>query len=662
MNKIELELKELENKINDSNLEELNGLEKDLIKKIKYLHGKKTYRRNMDKEYLIYIKNLEHKAKDLLYKIRKLKQKNILKVESVSIIPINDLDEIIKNEKSVVEKIKDIEVLIQNIYLKMEYLTVENKKIDKEKKFSLEMLKDYQVVHELEIQRRENLKELKDLKYTLTRAKSYLNSYKNPDIKPKKIERVGDTLTKEKKENKYYYLILKELINDDKNYFLLKELLENNPNFLNARFNNEHIIFVILYKYYVYITLENKGRENLLFLSSLLNIFLEKKLDLSYQERLNVLIVLNSLQIPVVTETLKEDNQQLEVLENRVQSLRKDILNIPSRVNLTKSYLNTVRDKVTEIDADYFSKNDKDIKNVIGYPLCDINNSYFIGNTFALDNSKYAISFTYDKNYNTYIRIHVLDTTFVPEYSDIYWQMKENNKKYKKGWSFKKLQNEKAIPSFTYQLKLEKNGSINSFKMFFSTIQIDEIITKEELLRYRENNEIKTIKGLMTIMASNYNLDIPYFNLATIESILDTALNIELKSFIAKNKIPAIYYVLEKYSEEEKDNMQNKICYYLSKISKKEADEFYKLMRNCPTNRYFTTSLSEVGKLELDPKNFIGYLQLQVFKCFLNSNWAKLNEYSKEFLTYVNELNEKDSFIDNQSQRKLEMKNHGNIN
>lgn len=687
LEKIKKELKNIEEKIEGSSFEGLRILENELQKKFKYLLGTKKYLKKQKNADLAEINDLIHYYKRIRNRIRqektknqnglliesKGKQKEPIIMESEEVLAI---EKIKNSDDNPEEKRNKFESFLLVLQAKIDYFFEENRRLLNEKKYNLEIVKDYQTYHQKEKQIKENRIKIKQLKNAMQIVKTCLiQSDRTKRKASSNIEK--EKFLKNERENGYYYLILKELLNEDKNYFLLKKMIERNANFLNARLNGKHILFDIVYKYIENATIERFNQSlihiNPNYFSALIELFLANDLLLTYQERTTLLFLLSYITQNVKEETdlqpliLNNNNTislRTESEKKRIVNLMKDISRNSSRVNLTKKYLENINAQIVKLQKEYFKKqeitpNEQFIKEELHCPSYDITNSRYIGDTFTFKNSKYAINLGFDSDFNQYVRIHILDTSFIPEYSDIYNTLYQNmftkKNKFKSKWSFQNLVGDEELPSFTYQFKICKNGEVTSFKMYESVIQVDRSIENSQLLNYREDEELKSLLGTLRLLANDYQLEMSEYNVSSIEGVINSILNIELKAFIEKNNLPALYFVKQKYNEEEREELNQSLCYYFSKIPKKEAIAVLNSIKETCISRFYTTVSVEDGQLQLDSREFVGYKQLLILKSYVKNALLpeKKVSYEKDFQQIETLLNQENAFINYENQKKL---------
>lgn len=284
----------------------------------------------------------------------------------------------------------------------------------------------------------------------------------------------------------------------------------------------------------------------------------------------------------------------------------------------------------------------------------DIPDWCFIGKTITLENQKYAFHYGYSEDFHTYFCIHVLDTSFIPEESIWYKEMEFNplykNKDFKKYFQF---QEKNAYPTFTYQFTIAPNGKVESFKMYESVIRIDRKIKNSALFAHRNEEELKGFIRSIKFLMQEYGIKEDCFHSQGIEKIVDKLLNRKLVMYLQKYQLPAFYFTELERSEEEKQKEHSRVAYYLSKIPKKEVEDFIQILEKAKTSRFYSLVPLEESSIFLDTLTFIGYQQLCVLKAHSHNRIVnKMNSFDM----FMHDLNQADSFIDSKTQLILKRK------
>lgn len=698
-------LEELTTRINEiaNELENKNAdyekIRKDLKKIINFLSNLKKYLKKCHKEEADVVNDLLKRARKLQQQVsieskpkdveKKPKKEKVVtlrpeEIEYENIIHGNlDEEELIRVITINVNKINTILNSLDKKLQKgkLEYKNIELLLIKKSKKLKKDKVTvDKDFYKDLNNKKR-NLKSIKDEIYfqrqLLIKYNSILVYLKNKNKKAN-YNHIKRDKQKIEKENKTYYNIIDNLLNDDKNYMFLKEVIENNPKFINARKNGYSIVFDILDKY-----IENLKKElinqkivhqNPNYFLSLLKLFRNNSLDFTeseekqFQERINELITyLNDKGYESKNRILTDINEikSIKVVDNK-QSIKIDIAYLQNylqtvanmkskRVNLKKEYLENVNNLVMSFQENNIDISDEEeiSKNIL-VPITDIRNSKVIVETLAFEGSSYAISVGFSKNFEVFLRVHLLDTTYLYEESPCLKAINENinitRREVKKALKFKE---NNSYPVITYQFKIDKSNVSSSFKIYESTIKIDHVVKNNELKTFRSYEYLKSIIGYITILRNNYLIEEKPYSSQNITTILNEIINVELKNYVSSKNLPVLYFTELEMTSEEKMNLHNTICYYLSKIPKNEALDVYKTLENLLVNRYYSFESIDESKIDFIPLNQIGLLNTSIIKCSLKNNYEKIELYEYILRETYKKIKQEDLFIDYFNERKL---------
>ncbi len=686
--KLEQECKEIERKIEKATFIELKKIIRDCNQKINGLNKRKSNLKNEQdvlslKNAIKRIKKVKRKA---LEQMRQKEEKSIPamhyeKQRKENRIEEKELNLIIESTQTKEEKRKQVEEFRRSTEAKIEYdlAQIENLILVKR---NTGIYLTASTNYDIEKQIRYNRKEIKYQTYLLQKCGGLLVQLRQENNIRKQKRKAPE---REKEEqNTTYYKIMEVLLTDDTNYLFLKELIHQNKNFLNARSTEkEPILLEILDRYIKNKKLELVNQkvvhENPNFFYSLLKIFLECELDLSYEEELQFTNRLENFLEEIKAKKyskaprIKEEVYALLEQRKTIQNAKIDtdlyqrqlnelaLATSYKRVDLTKETLEKIADQIATFKEAYFLEKGKypteeEIKNTLQIPVYTIRNSENPVSSFALENTPFAFSFGYDKEYNTYFRIHVIDTTLLNEESTCCKQMIQNKEAtspcVKKALKWKP---NAYYPVITYQLKIGKEGNMGAFKIFESVINIEEVYKNKDFLNYREKEVLKFFVGRTRMLANFYNLDFEEITCETIHKIIDNVLNYELKNYFIKNNLPSLYYTELELNEEKRDTIHNQVCYLLGKIPKMEAHHFLRLLNTIPSSRFYTKIPLEESKIELDPRNYIGYLNLLVLKCRLHKMFTPLKKeiFTNDFTELEKSINNDAIFLDYFTNRKL---------
>lgn len=627
-NSIELNLKDLEERVKEHSILELKEIEKNYRKKLKYLQGMLNYykkQQNPDLDFIRFQIKEVKKAMAIIgeEKRKREKAKNCFETDETSITKKENLlhlKELMQSDLSKEEKTNKLEEMILTLKNTIEVYIEQNLELQDRKKEYLEFWTDYKTCRKCEQEIKENKLKISLLKQDIQKCRTCLIALKDVQTQ---IVHTKHPIVKVEKGNQYYFFILKILLKNDQNYFFIRALLSEISYFQKA-------------------LLENMEK------------FTEEE-----KEYINK--IKNDSQF---VEEEKQENTSFTILDLEIlKTFMMDTLKQKKRVNLTKNYLENLNRNRSQYIEEYFKihetiPKEDEIKEELNCSSYDISNCRYISDTFIIENQKYAFSYGYDKDFNTFFRIHVLDTSFILEDSVWYKKLEVNpleaKRELKKYFQFKNTARRGIYPSFTYQFKISPNGLVDSFKMFESTIEINREITNVELRDYRSEEEIKFFIRSIKFLMQEYEIDEPYLDSKGIEKMIDKLLNIELKNYLEKHKIPALYFTELEKSVEEKQKEHVQLVYYLGKIPKKEAKHFIRILENTKSSRFYSTTPLEESSIFLDTFTFIGYQQLLTLKAHFNNR--DTSYYASIFTKYMECLNQTNSYIDSKTQFLLERK------
>lgn len=633
---IEKYLETIEEKIENASYEELLKLEEKGKKYENYLHGyinhlKKQKDANVDDARFLR-KRVTKALKQIRLKKHPLKEEPKTKPNTIKKVnyrfdeEMDVLNAIYQEDIPIEEKKEKLKNKMKEYQLIVEIYQEEIKAFSIAKKECLETFYSAKGYYENEQKIKENKQKIYTYKRYMERCKIFLITLGNK--KTNLIHKKKEFIPKVEKENIYYYMILKELLKSYQNYYVIAECIRNNPKFLNATYHGVSIIFEILNLYIESKNKQSNGVENVNpdYYTSLLQLFFACSINLSISEQ--------------------------KRFQNLVQNMEQDIANLTFDEEKEKEISNT----------EGFSLPSEVIE---GYRLDALSRKKHISekegisfkeNAFAFQNQKYAFSFAYDKQFNTYFRVHILDTTFIPE--DSPWYLELQKEKVVSEKHLKKLSHFKQgtiYPTFTFQFKILQNGTISSSKMFDSCIEIDKIVTNQDMFSYREEEDLKRFVGCLKLVSLDYGKEDISLLPSAIEKTIDSILNVELKSYFYKRNLPALYYVEEELNSLEVYKTRTYISYFLSKIPKREAEQLLSYLDECKKNVFYTDVSLEEGKLVMDPTCFIGYNILHLLKLNVNGRLTDefLNKYQMILEKCQEELNSHDKFINLEMQKRL---------
>ncbi len=685
LEKIEHQLEEIERKIKEAKYEDLGKLEKNLHKKYRYLKRRKHQCFNIyADEKIARLINKIRKIEKMLLIIKKERKLYEQIPESVSIA--EDKENVVKAKEIAEDKRKEfLENEIETASQKIEILLEQNRLLQIIKKENLEKLKDFSAVRKNEQELKDNIKKINELKEIIQKCKSL-----EIDLKKVKVNYHHQTHERIKKkcENVYYYKILETLLDNEENYYFIKSLIRENKNFLNAKKEGKPIVQEIVDGYIKNIKKALLNQKiafvNPEFFLGLLQTFLAQNVELSLEERNEIKIrleelktyleqkeykskdkVLDGLHKLGKTEKKIENPEEVVVDKYLVKVFQKDALRTRTRVNLTKEYLEQLNSYIKEIEESYFERNhtlpdETYLKEVCHCSTYDLLNSKVILNTIFLEDQKYAYSYGYDKEFNTYFRIHVFDSSFLNEENALYKEMtmhlEDGSKKSKKLLKFRK---EEMAPAFTYQIKILKNGEATSFKMYESIVKVDRVVKNKEWLSFREDSDLKQFVSCLKRLIHEYNLDISFIEHTRIKEIIDTILNIELQKVVTEKNLPTLYSVEKIRTDEALIQEYSKVCAYLSKIPKEEVNAFYTSFVESKVYSFYSTKPMYESRVSLDTSQLVGYFFLLVLKEYskgIPREQIRM-KYHDIFKRLEMKLNQEDTYMRYQTKLYLEKEN-----
>lgn len=716
LEKIEQQLKEIENSLGQAKNEELKGLEIQVDKKIKELIGLKNYYQKQQNVDLMPLRQRLKDAKKLKSTIEKQledkkewskKENSKINKEKYVRPEEQKIKEILALEISREEKVRVLEKEIVKVDVHISKLqeeknnlmqNKENKKESstKNKKDRLEQKKQQikgkeqgtkkekkiQISHSSKNEQALNQR-IKEIKTEIQYLKNVLQIYKTLLAQLKNKTKKSQINPNEKEiqineeENKYYYLILMDLLQDDKNYFFIKRIVESNEKFINARLDNQPIIFELLDRYIKNLKLELRNQklvhENPKFFYELLKLF-KKSPDLEltkdeeeyFKSRIKELTdylknkgYSTGDKIKTELTSLEEEKPILKyILTKNYQEIMSTYAKNSKRANLTREYLEKVALEVEQFIENFGEQTyplNWFIAKQLNINVSDIQNSEIIMDTIALENTKYAFSFGFNKNYDTYLRVHVVDTSILngdfalkemKEQSPYTSKMLSKKLKFKKGNTY---------PVITYQVKILENGQVENPKIFESKIKIDQVITNDQLIDYREDSYLKNFYKYTKFLAKFYEININKVDKEELEKAYDKILNFILKHYFDKNNLNAFYKTEIEFTSEEIYKLHYSICTYLSKLPKKESDTINRQLKNLKASCYFGSEALEESEIIIDTRSYLGYLNLAILKNSLHGlcNGTRYQEELKVFKECEQTLNQGEFFLDYRNQERL---------
>ena len=282
-----------------------------------------------------------------------------------------------------------------------------------------------------------------------------------------------------------YYDILEGLIDNEANYTYISKLMREIPNFVDARKDNKHFLFLLLDRFIenYKLKLVNQGLpyvEPDLY-KELISLNFSLAPYFSEQEKLDFSLSLVTFKDYVIS---KNYNGSEKVFE--------DIDFIANSMNNIEIKEEKIDDKVTEELSS------------LKYRMADVSNSYLKNNysvstAFKFNNiSNYAFSVDYSSDDNIILKIHILDTaSFVKDDSLIYEEMKNNDVE------LPRFGLNSFYPAMTFIYTIF-NNIISDVRVTSSIVNIGEEYFNQDLSNYIDNPHIKDLFSVFKRSYSSY--------------------------------------------------------------------------------------------------------------------------------------------------------------
>lgn len=590
----------------------------------------------------------------------KTKEEKISEIEYLLLVMKTMIDDYLNEAKEYREKNKKVLQEKRRLY----------RELNKAKKSSQEEIQECiqacsTLFKQQEIRIKEVANEMNRLRKEIQKCHAALAEIK--DLKAVKPLKTTTSERRKVKKVNYYYKIMEELLVDDRNYFMIKALIEINPNFRNARSEDrgEHILCKIIDCLIRDLKLEiaNVKKEVLHvdYYLALYRLFLKSPLNLHYGETRFIKekheYIINLLEQDGKTFEIPEVKKKEELLaETDLNELMKLELIKGNRVNLATDFLKNVEANIQNYMDTYPESMEMQMLSDLNLHSYDVQNSFYIQPTLALEGVKYALNIHYDEDYCLYLRIHLIDTSFITK--DSYWykemerEIQKKDKRVKKLLSFKEG---RKYPAFTIQFKINSNGEVAEPHFYKSSIQIDRVVRNREFLTYREDDALKPLVGALRQVANDYTEEIEFMSIPTIEAFLDFLLNMEFDRIFEKGCLPSLQYVDAKLTDEDIVDIHGNICYYLGKIPKIEAYQVWEILHEVKKSYFFTVISLEDSEMELDTKTFIGYTHFMLLKLYVEKRLIenKRVEYLEKLEEIKSTLNQENTFVGEEKQKQL---------
>lgn len=413
-----------------------------------------------------------------------------------------------------------------------------------------------------------------------------------------------------------YYDILEGLIDNDANYTYISKLMREIPNFVDARKDNKHFVFLLLDRFIenYKLKLVNQGLPYVEpdFYKELISLNFSLAPYFSEQEKLDFSLSLVTFKDYVISKNYNDSEKVFE-----------DIDFIANSMNNIEIKEEKIDDKVTEELSS------------LKYRMADVSNSYLknnysVSNAFKFNNiSNYAFSVDYSSDDNIILKIHILDTaSFIKDDCLIYEEMKSSD------LDLPRFELNSFYPAMTFVYTIFSNNKISDVRVTSSIVNISEEYNNQDLDNYRDNSYIKGLFGVFKRMKESRNLDINYYNQKGINDFVDTVLNEDIIRNFENGKMPFIYKTYLENGEDLVRVNHNAVCDKLMNIPKKEAHKVFDILDEVYDSYYVPNN----GKLELDSSKFLGLYLLTTIHRVMDGVYdiSKVEEELNELLVTLN--------------------------
>ena len=418
-----------------------------------------------------------------------------------------------------------------------------------------------------------------------------------------------------------YYDILEELIDNDANYTYISKLMKEIPNFVEARKDNKHFVFLLLDEFIKNYKLKLVNQRLPFvepdFYKELLGLNFSLKPSFSEQEKLDFSLLLVTFKDYVISKNY-----------NNVEKVFSDIDFIANSMDNIEIKEEKTDDKVTEELSS------------LKYRMADVSNSYLKNNysvstAFKFNNiSNYAFSVDYSSDDNIILKIHILDTaSFVKDDSLIYEEMKNNDVE------LPRFELNSFYPAMTFIYTIF-NNKISDVRVTSSVVNISEEYFNQDLSNYIDNPHIKVLFSVFKRIKDYKNIDVINYSQDGIKDFTDSILNKDITKSFTDNNMPFIY---KTYLENGQDLVRinhNAVCDKLIDIPKGEAHKVFDILDEVYDSYYVPNN----GNLELDSSKFLGlYLLTTVHK--IQDGVYDITKVEEELSELLVTLNNKEKYL-----------------
>lgn len=418
-----------------------------------------------------------------------------------------------------------------------------------------------------------------------------------------------------------YYDILEELIYNDANYTYISKLMKEIPNFVEARKDNKHFVFLLLDEFIKNYKLKLVNQKLPFvepdFYKELLGLNFSLKPSFSEQEKLDFSLLLVTFKDYVISKNY-----------NNVEKVFSDIDFIANSMDNIEIKEEKTDDKVTEELSS------------LKYRMADVSNSYLKNNysvstAFKFNNiSNYAFSVDYSSDDNIILKIHILDTaSFVKDDSLIYEEMKNNDVE------LPRFELNSFYPAMTFIYTIF-NNKISDVRVTSSVVNISEEYFNQDLSNYIDNPHIKDLFSVFKRIKDYKNIDVINYSQDGIKDFTDSILNKDITKSFTDNNMPFIY---KTYLENGQDLVRinhNAVCDKLIDIPKGEAHKVFDILDEVYDSYYVPNN----GNLELDSSKFLGlYLLTTIHK--IQDGVYDITKVEEELSELLVTLNNKEKYL-----------------
>lgn len=418
-----------------------------------------------------------------------------------------------------------------------------------------------------------------------------------------------------------YYDILEELIDNDANYTYISKLMKEIPNFVEARKDNKHFVFLLLDEFIKNYKLKLVNQRLPFvepdFYKELLGLNFSLKPSFSEQEKLDFSLLLVTFKDYVISKNY-----------NNVEKVFSDIDFIANSMDNIEIKEEKIDDKVTEELSS------------LKYRMADVSNSYLKNNysvstAFKFNNiSNYAFSVDYGSDDNIILKIHILDTaSFVKDDSLIYEEMKNNDVE------LPRFELNSFYPAMTFIYTIF-NNKISDVRVTSSIVNISEEYFNQDLSNYIDNPHIKDLFSVFKRIKDYKNIDVIHYSQDGIKDFTDSILNKDITKSFTDNNMPFIY---KTYLENGQDLVRinhNAVCDKLIDIPKGESHKVFDILDGVYDSYYVPNN----GKLELDSSKFLGlYLLTTIHK--IQDGVYDITKVEEELSELLVTLNNKEKYL-----------------